>query len=390
MSERTKSLSRHIPQDQQRLLWVRAGGRCELCNKYLLEDPSTIETLNLGELAHNVGHKQNSRSPRGEDPLPVERRNDAENLLLLCGDDHHSIDDKINRGVYTVEYLRERKRIHEDRIRYLTGLGEDAETVVLRVIGDIRGAAVELSEQVAARAVLETGRRYPRFGWGYGGADFEVDLRGLPSEGSELFWQSGQQRIVEQLDRLRDAVARDKVRHLSVFCLARIPLLACVGEQLDDKVPVDLFQKQRGGDEGWSWDPSAPAVTFSYERLREGSGDRVALIAGLSAALSPADLPDELADATVWSITPREQAPSRDVLRARASLDNFARAYHDCLGEIESVRPKPATVELFPAVPATAAVTLGRGLMRGAQPPVRVYDRTEPSQPFEFALEINA
>lgn len=82
-------------------------------HKYLLEDPYTMETLNLGELAHNVGHKQNSRSPRGEDPLPVQQRNDADNILLLCGDEHHSIDDKINRGVYTVEYLREQKRRHE-------------------------------------------------------------------------------------------------------------------------------------------------------------------------------------------------------------------------------------------------------------------------------------
>src|SRR3954454_4368290 len=116
------ALSRHIPHDQQRLLWVRAGGRCQWCNKYLLEDPSTIETLNLGELAHNVGHKQNELSARGRDPLPLERRNDAENILLLCGDDHRSIDTKINLGVYTVEFLRERKSRHERGIRYLTSL----------------------------------------------------------------------------------------------------------------------------------------------------------------------------------------------------------------------------------------------------------------------------
>ena len=44
----------------------------------------------------------------------VELRNDADNLLLLCGDDHRSIDTKINRGIYTVEYLRELKQRHED------------------------------------------------------------------------------------------------------------------------------------------------------------------------------------------------------------------------------------------------------------------------------------
>lgn len=383
--------SRHIPQEQQRLLWVRAGGRCELCNKYLLEDPSTMETLNLGELAHNVGHKQTSGSPRGDHPLPITRRNSADNILLLCGDDHHSIDDKFNRGVYTVEYLRQEKNRHEGRVRYLTSLREDAETVVLRVIGNVRGAAVELTEQIAARAVLDTGRRYPRFGWGYGGADFEVDLRSLPSEKSPVYWQAGRERIVEQLGtRLHDAVSRGQVRHLSVFCLARIPLLACVGEQLDDKIPVELFQKQRGGDEGWGWDDAAGPVSFVFDRVRKGSSDRVALIIGLSAVLTVADLPSELEDATVWSITPQGASPSRDILRARVSLDNFARAYHECLGAIEAARPKPAFIELFPALPATAAVTVGRGLMRDAQPTVRVYDRVQPSAPFQFALEINA
>ena len=385
-----KPPSRHVAQDQQRLLWVRAGGRCELCNKYLLEDPSTIEPLSLGELAHNVGQKQSANSPRGLDPLDLAKRNDADNLLLLCGDDHRSIDSKLNAGIYTVEYVRLQKKRHEERIRYLTGLGEDAETVVLRVIGDIRGAAVELSEQGAARAVLAAGGRYPRFGWGYDGADFEVDLRNLPPEQSSVYWRAGRERIVDQIGlRLREAVARGQVCHLSVFCLARIPLLACVGEQLDDKVPTELFQKQRGGDEGWGWDPSAAPITFAHDRLRAGTSDRVAVIMGLSAPLSVTDLPRELENATVWSIQPREQPPSRDVFRARASLDNFARAYHDCLAEIESTRPKPDAIDIFPAVPATAAVTLGRGLMRGAQPAVRVHDRTAPTQPFEFALEIN-
>ncbi len=385
------STSRHIPEPEKRLLWVRAGGRCELCNEYLLEDPSTLEPLNLAELAHNVGHKKAARSPRGLAPLETADRNRADNLLLLCGGDHRSIDSKLNSGAFTVEYLQAQKTRHEARIRYVTGLREDAETVVLRVIGDIRSAPVELSEQIAARAVLDTDRRYPRFGWGYGGADFEVDLRDLPSEKPDLYWEAGQQRIREQLGtRLREAVARGQVRHLSVFCLARMPLLACVGEHLDDKVPVKLFQKQRGGGEGWGWDGAAEPVTFSFQCVQEGAPDRVAVIVALSAALSVEDLPPEFADATVWLITPREEAPSRDILVARASLDNFARTYHDCVGAIEAGRPKPETIALFPAVPAAAAVTLGRGLMRQAQPVVRIYDRAESDGSFEFALEINA
>lgn len=115
----------------------------------------------------------------------------------------------------------------------------------------------------------------------------------------------------------------------------------------------------------------------------------MALLVGISATLSIEDLPGELADATVWWIAPREQPPGCDVLRAWVSLDNFRRAYHDCLGQIESIRPKPEVIDLFPAVPATVAVELGRGLTRRAQPAVRIYDRQQPGEPFAYALEIN-
>jgi hypothetical protein len=118
------------------------------------------------------------------------------------------------------------------------------------VIGDIRGAPVELSEQVAARAILKSGRRYPQFGWGHGGADFEVDLRKLPSESSSVYWPAGKEAIVEQLGvRLRDAVARGKVRHLSVFGLARIPLIELGRGLVRGAQPaVRIYDRQHPGE----------------------------------------------------------------------------------------------------------------------------------------------
>jgi len=44
-------------------------------------------------------------------------------------------------------------------------------------------------------------------------------------------------------------------------------------------------------------------------------------------------------------------------------------------------------IHLFAAVPVTAAVICGRGLMRDAQPAVIVYDRTDSG--FKVALEVN-
>src|SRR4051794_12360120 len=91
---------KQIQHEEQLKLWVRAGGRCQLCNTYLLEDDLTRVPKKLGEMAHNVGRKRSARSPRGTHPLPVEERNLAENLLLLCGKHHAVIDDRLAQGEF--------------------------------------------------------------------------------------------------------------------------------------------------------------------------------------------------------------------------------------------------------------------------------------------------
>ena len=48
------------------------------------------------------------------------------------------------------------------------------------------------------------------------------------------------------------------IRHISLFAAARIPLLVYLGSKLDDKIPIDLYQKHRGGNEDWHWDGALP------------------------------------------------------------------------------------------------------------------------------------
>jgi hypothetical protein len=79
--------------------------------------------------------------------------------------------------------------------------------------------------------------------------------------------------------------------------------------------------------------------------------------------------------------------PNRGILRSRQSLANFADRYHAFLSELERDMKVARELHLFAAVPVTAAVVCGRGLMRDAQPALIVYDRT--GSGFEFALEVN-
>lgn len=297
---------KNIPEAEKIKLWVRAGGRCEFCNEYLLEDELTMLTLNLGELAHNVGRKRSAGSPRGLDKLPIAQRNLAENLLLLCQRHHNVIDDKVTRGEFTVEELRRTKSRHEDRIRNLTGLVENDQTVIMRAIGDIRDGAVGLTEQVVWAAVFAQARRYPFFSLGYRGDGIESDLRQIPGEGTDAYWQEAERRITAVINGpLRVGIESNEVKHLSVFGLARIPLLALLGYHLDDKIPVDLYQKHRNGTESWSWDADTETVSFESTQLRAGASERVALVLSLSGTISLDDLPKDAIDgATIYRSGP--------------------------------------------------------------------------------------
>lgn len=152
-----------IPDVERLKVWVGAGGRCELCGTYLLEGKLTYQDFTLGELAHIVGQDATPKSPRGMDPLPKDQRDLADNLMLLCRGEHNEIDRKGSLDVMTVERLRRIKRDREEWIRRLTGLNPETGTVVIRLIGQVRGQEVELTKPTAAEAVIRSEERFPDF-----------------------------------------------------------------------------------------------------------------------------------------------------------------------------------------------------------------------------------
>lgn len=376
-----------INADEALKLWVRAGGRCAFCNTHLLEHEFTAMNINTGEMAHIVGRAKSSRSPRGLDDLPVERRNLADNLVLLCPSDHRAIDKKLGAAIWTIDDLRDLKRRHEDRIHYLTGLGDDAETVVLRMIGSIRGATVEASSESVRRATFSR-LRYPRYALGdRRESDIEIDLRALPGEGEDVYWETARRRIHEVVStQLASGVERGHVRHLSVFALARIPALVLLGDALDDKIPVDLYEHHRDG-LGWEWAEGEEPATFQVRQLQSDSGsDQVTLLCSISGSVSLSDLSHELTAGAVYEIAPNGCTPRPDLLRVPESVTAFSATYRLFLAQIERDHPGLAAIDVVPAVPVTAAIELGRRRMRDVHPVLRIWDRADGE--YAFALVV--
>ncbi|MBI1805086.1 MAG: SAVED domain-containing protein [Ignavibacteriae bacterium] len=370
-------------------LWVRAGGRCEFhgCNDFLFQDRLTTNNAKLADIAHIIARSKNG--PRGNDPLPLSQRNRIENLFLACTKHHRLIDNRKLVSKYPKDLLLRYKQAHEERIRYVTGLGDENETTVVRLIGNVRGNTVSISNEEIREAVLKSSDRYPR----YLGAEntIEIDLRNLNDRDTTQYWIQGVERIKDVIDRrLVPAIQNGETRHLSAFALARIPFLAYLGHAIGDKVPLEIFQKQRNGNEGWVWHPSQTEPRFVFQKERDGSDKScVAILISLSGQVLLDQLPETISDNfTIYSHTPDGSAPSRALLASKNSLEQFRATYANLLREIEKNYPAAKAIHIFPAVSISAGIILGRELLKDVSPSLIIYDKS--GTKFEKAITINS
>ncbi|WP_228447227.1 SAVED domain-containing protein [Streptomyces paludis] len=348
----------------------------------------TARTLRLGELAHIVGRHNSPLSPRGASEL--DDRESADNLMLVCADEHKEFDAVETLDVFTVGVLRELKRSHEDRIRYVTGLSADRTTTVLRMVGQVHGHEVELSRQTAATVVVAA-KRYPLFLESYSRHGIEIDLRPLPGESArrpDVTWSAGDRSrsyyrlataVIDDVieHQLKRGIASDNVRHLSVFGFARLPLLIHLGSRLDDTVPTEIYQRHRH-DESWCWQDSAPVVDF-VSRLDHAAphGPDEVVVLSISGTVNPAEVPVELAGLRRYEIRPAAIPSAPDVLGHRSSLENFVACVRTFLADLESAPTTIRRLHMFPALPLSAAIALGRLHHHQVHPELAIYERLD-------------
>ena len=378
-----------VTESTTRLLLVRSGGRCAGCYRELLVSQLTWKSAYLGERAHIVGRTATAGSPRGENSLHVEQRDDPNNLILLCGDCHREVDAKPNLDEITVEWLRCLKHLHESRIEQLLAVPPDRETAVLRMHGMIGEGQVHINRAAVAAAVLKQDR-VARFPLNHDRAGIEVDLRQIPSPnpGDRRYYATCRERIDRVFEQqVAPAVESGTLRHVSVFALARWPLLVYLGARLGDRLDTDVYQRHRST-ELWSWPTGAVHSQFGWELVAAGeqSSDGV-LVLSVSASVNESEVPECLEDLPVYRVSPvREATPHYDIVGSPEALKSAEKALRDVLADIEQHRKHIRSLHVLGAAPVSVCVTLGRVLTRGIHPKLVLYDRVNGQ--YQPAMEI--
>lgn len=369
-------------------VWVRSGGRCVLCKAYLLESNLTLRPVPIGEIAHNVGRSRSSRSPRGLSDLPIEDRELAENKLLLCPNCHSQIDKLVQVDSFPEAWLRERKLNHEGEIRTLTDLIGQKRTVILRMQSSVRSAPVDVAASEVASAVVASGRA-PSTLLSPDGVGIEIDLRPLAGEhaADSDYFAAAVRKIDELIERrLRPVVEKDGVQHLSVFAIARLPLLVYLGSRLDDAIPTDVYQRHRAT-ESWTWPDSGPEVDFGWQTKNPRSQSEAILVINASGTIQPSELPDEISSLTRFTIEPTSGTAHPDTVATPATLTAFEAALRGLLAHMEKTYKQVRRLHVFAAAPVSVAVVLGRSIGWGIHPSLAIYERTNEAT-YKIGMEI--
>lgn len=360
-------------------LWARAAGRCEYCNKPLWEDIVTKAQFSTAYIAHIIAEKPGG--PRYHPVLSEQLKHDFSNVMLLC-DTHHRLIDKEDVEGHPIERLREMKRAHEERVQIQTALSEEKQSHILHYGANVGKLKAFVTWVQSKEAMYPT--HYPAESHA-----IEITLQNSLFDDSQTnYWSIERQNLQQQFAaRVQGRLGKD-ITHLSVFAIAPQPLLVELGRLLSDVTGITVYQHQKEPHDNWRWSESPESFVFEIVRPTAIS-DTIALNLSLSATIDNARITSVLGeDISTWTLT--IATPYNDFLKSRSQLQAFRECFRKLLNEIKAVHGQEQVIHVFPAVPTSVAVEVGRVWMPKADLPLKIYDQNSRLGGFVEALSIDS
>lgn len=371
-----------IPSKTRYILWGLAAGRCQYdgCNEKLYEDPLTRTKFNQAYIAHIVADVPGG--PRGHKTLSEILKADISNLMILC-DRHHRLIDIEDVEGHPVERLTKMKRKHEERIDLLTEIKEEKRSNIVLYGSNIGRHDSSLNLNCAQEGIIPF--RFPAEA-----NCIELSLKNSSSEDhDENFWKSEVKNLEKLFERkVTQLRAERPIKHYSIFGLAPQPLLIKLGTLFGDIYPADVYQLKKEPNVTWSWfedDTSTVTYQLSKPTLKT---DLVALKFSLSATISDKRVTKVLGkNCSIWELTTNN--PSNDFIRKREHLSEYRTIVRSLLDEIKFIHGEDVKLHIFPAMPVSTSIELGRVWNPKSQLPLVLYDQNWKNGGFSRAFEIN-
>lgn len=372
----------NIPPRTLFILWAQSAGRCEYegCNEILYEDLLTKTKFNQAYVAHIVADEPNG--PRGDVIRSPLLAKDLSNLMLLC-DVHHRFIDKEDVAGHPEERLVRMKRRHEERIRLLTDIKDEKRSNVVLYGSNIGKHDSPLNLNCANQGLVPF--RFPAEAH-----CIELSLKNNANEDhTPEFWDTEVKNLEKLFDRkITQMRAERPIKHYSVFGLASQPLLIKLGTLFGDIFPADVYQLKKEPEQTWAWFEDDPSVVNYVVNKPQRKTDIAVLKFSLSAKISDERVTKTLGEeCSIWEIT--TDNPHNDFIRKKEHLSDYRTTVRRLLDEIKLFHGEDVKLHVFPVMPVSANIELGRVWNPKSQLPLVLYDQNRKTGGFYKAFEIN-
>ena len=369
-----------ITSKNKNLLWAISGGRCQYagCNKVLYRDVLTKKTYNSSYIAHIIADEPNG--PRGDIVRSKLLSNNIDNLMLLC-DTHHRLVDKDDVDGHPESRLLDMKKKHEDRIERLTSIAPELSSGIILYGANIGHHNSSLSYSLACEAM------FPDF-YPFDNSAIELGVKNMAlKDDNDVYWLAEVENLNMQFNqKIKPQLMQGNACHYSLFAFAPQPLLIKLGVLLNDLYNVKVYQKHREPST-WKWQASSSCIQYILHEPADKTRVPI-LIFSLSATVT-ADRIEKIHgnNVSIWEIT-ISSTPNNDFLKTEALLSDFRLIVRQAFDKIKSYHGC-TDLHIFPAMPVSASVELGRVWMPKADMPMVIYDENKEKNGFYKTITIN-
>lgn len=377
-----KEVTRHIKNAVERELWARSAGRCQFdgCNKILYKSSVTQEKVNLAQMVHIYSFSEDG--PRGWGPFITNKQalNNLDNLMLMCHGCHRTIDQDNDGSKYYADLLQQWKQEHEQRIHIVSGIAVDKKSHVVFYGANISDQKSPIQKNETIEAMFPF--KYP--------ADEKPVLLSMTSalkDNDDDFWKSELKHLEAIFTKyIAPRIEENNPADFSLFTMAPMPLLIKLGSLFTDKIIVDTYQPIREP-KTWRWQEEPDGFSFIVNNDKQYELEPV-LIISLSGKISHDRIIEVTGqDVNIWEITVPEEFLHNDFIKAKSQLSLFRTEMRKLMVEINKLHGnKP--LKIFPAMPISCAVELGRIRMPKSDMSWIIYDHNNLQNKFIKTITI--
>lgn len=271
------------------------------------------------------------------------------------------------------------KAEHEHRVEIVTGISSDKKSHTVLYGANIGSERSPINYHSCIEAMFP--ERYPSKA-----QSISIEVKNDLKDKNAIYWQAEKENLLNSFKQcILPIIKLDECKHFSLFALAPQPSLIWLGALFTDKIEVDTYQLHREP-RTWKWLDFDEDFDFVIERPDTFTGIP-ALVLALSDNIDNERISSVIEkDCSIWKVTVKN--PNNDFLKAKRQLSLFRKLMRSLIVEIKSRHGFSEPLHIFPAMPVSCAIELGRVRMPKVDMPWIIYDHDGTQNKFVKAIEI--